>query len=470
MAVIVTVDQNEYSVSEHGSQIVTAYLTFPSATGGDTFTVDLVREDGFGAISTVTVTLASGQTQATTSFDLRDAKDTYGFVVARHGWYTVQATQGSTGITTSSETFYVGLVTVNELKNMWCYGVPFDSAGANGLVVQPRVVTGVTIPTVPSQMPRGMHALAYQPATSSAPATLSWDSGTPVPITEPGPAYYALVNQTGQDYVRAQVVPGQLPLTAVNEPLIVDHLAMDDEYLRRLIEMAQGFIEQAIWCFAEPTYVGTDPQTLAAGPETNVFTGWCDHTGIPQSYYRPRDFMRWMAMVMPYNRLLKVLNLTGYFNHTLTLQVTLDWIVWNETNGEVELVPSNGAVVTWQFYESAMLQFLYIYNHIPSFWHYWVIAGLRHEHELHAPVRELIAKKAAYDAIALAGSAYSAGMQTRSTSRDGVTGNIGYQQGYPWAALANQYGQFLWGPKLDYHHSQILKIKKRAIGPSLIVT
>ena len=34
MAVIVTVDQNEYSVSEQGSQIVTAYLTCPSATGG----------------------------------------------------------------------------------------------------------------------------------------------------------------------------------------------------------------------------------------------------------------------------------------------------------------------------------------------------------------------------------------------------------------------------------------------------
>ena len=469
MAVTVTVDAREYSVSEHGRQIVTAYLAFPAATSGDQFTVDLVRQDGFGSISTATIPLSSGQTQAITPFDLRDAKDTYGFVVARHGWYTVQATQQSTGITTLSETFYVGLVTVDELKNLWCYGVPFDSAGANGLVVQPRLVTGVTIPTVPSQLPRGLHALAYQPASGTTAATLSWDSGTPVSLTQPGPADYALVNQTGTDYVRVHVVPGQLPASAATEPLIVDRQAMDDEYLRRLIDMAQGFIEQAIWCFAEPTYIGTDPQTLAQGPETNVFTGWCDHTGIPQSYYRPRDFMRWMAMVMPYNRLLKVLNLTGYFNATLTLQVTLDWIVWNETNGEVELVPSNGAVVTWQFYESAMLQFLYIYNHIPSFWHYWVIAGLRHEHELHAPVRELIAKKAAYDAIALAGSAYAAGMQSRNTGRDGVNSGITYQQGYPWSSLANQYAQFLYGPKLDYHHSQILKIRKRAVGPSLIV-
>ncbi len=366
MAVTVTVDAKEYSVSEHGRQIVTAYLTFPAATSGDQFTVDLVRQDGFGSVSTATIALASGQTQATAQFDLREAKDTYGFVSARHGWYTVEATQQSTSVTTASETFYVALVTVDELKNLWAYGVPFESAGANGLVVQPREVTGVTIPTVPSQLLRGVHTLAYQPPNGSSYATLSWDGGTPVNLTQFGPADYALVNQAGTDYVKVHVVPGQLPVSAVTESLVVDHQAMDDEYLRRLIDMAQGFIEQAIWCFAEPTYVGTDPQTLAQGPETNVFTGWCDKTGIPQSYYRPRDFMRWMAMVMPYNRLLKVLNLTGYFNATLTLQVTLDWIVWNETNGEVELVPSNGAVVTWQFYESAMLQFLYIYNSIPS--------------------------------------------------------------------------------------------------------
>ena len=367
MAVTVTVDAHEYSVSEHGRQIVTAYLIFPAASSGDQFTVDLVREDGFGSISTVTVPLSAGQTQATAAFDLRDAKDTYGFVVARHGWYNVQATQQSTSATTASETFYVGLVTVDELKNLWCYGVPFDEAGSNGLVVQPRAVTGVTIPTVPSQLPRGVHTLAYQPPGDGTYATLSWDGGATVNLTQLGPADYALINQAGTDYVKVRVVPGQLPTSAATESLIVDRLAIDDEYLRRLIDMAQGFIEQGIWAFAEPTYIGTDPQTLAQGPETNVFTGWCDHTGIPQSYYRPRDFMRWMAMVMPYNRLLKVLNLTGYFNATLTLQVTLDWIVWNETNGEVELVPSNGAVVTWQFYESAMLQFLYIYNHIPSF-------------------------------------------------------------------------------------------------------
>ena len=112
---------------------------------------------------------------------------------------------------------------------------------------------------------------------------------------------------------------------------------------------------------------------------------------------------------------------------------------------------------------------LYIYNHIPSFWHYWIIAGLRHDHELHTLVRELIAKKAAYDAIAQAGSAFAAGLASRSTGRDGVSGSVAYQQGYPWAPLANQYGQFLFGPRMDYSGSQILRARKRLVGPTLVV-
>lgn len=466
--VTVTVDRTEYAVTED-AHIVTAYLIFPAAASGDQFVIDLTRLDGFGAIATVTAPLTAGQTHLSAAFDLRDAKDTYGFVVARHGDYAVEATQASTSATTTSETFYVSLVTVEELKNLWAYGVPFGEAGVNGVVQQPRLVTGVTLPTIPSGHPRGVFTLAYQPTASGQPATLAWQGGTAVPLVQSGPGTYVLVDASGQNYVQAHVIPGQLPTAPTSEALVVDHLGMDDRYLRRLIGMAQGFIEQAIWAFAEPTYVATDPNTLAQGPETNVFTGWSDHTAIPQSYYRPRDFMRWMAMVMPYNRVLKVLNLTGYFNHTLTLQVTLDWIVWNETNGEVELVPSNGAVVTWQFYESAMLQFLYIYNHIPSFWHFWLVAGLRHESELHAPVRELVAKKAAYDAISLVGTAYAAGAGSRTTGRNGVNATVAYQTSYPWAPLANQYAQFLFGPKLDYHTSQILKIRKRVVGPSLII-
>ncbi len=465
-SIVVQVDRTEYSQFVNGYQKVNVTITPTNAQAGETLTCELVRLDGYGQIATQTLTLTANQGPTLISFDLTTALDAYGFRIARHGWYNVEVTS-STGPTANSPNFYVTLVTLDELKGQWCHGVPFNQSAQQGLVNQPQQVTGVTVTHVPPQHRKGVFGLDY---VSGVIPTLAWDGGTPVSISNPNISTYTLLNKTQSDYVVVKVVPQNLPSSSVTEPLVVDTLPMDDDWLRNIITMAQGYCEQELWYYAEPTYISTDPNTLAQGPETNVYSGWADHTAIPQSYYRPRDFMRWMSIVMPYNRLLKVLNLTGYFNATLTLDVTLDWIVWNETNGEVELVPSNGAIVTWQFYESAMLQFLYIYNHIPSFWHYWLISGLRHDSELHAPVRELIAKKAAYDAIAQVGQAYAGGLASRNTSRDGVSGNVTYQNGYPWAELANQYAKWVHGPNLDNGKgSNLLKLRKRGAGPQFIV-
>jgi hypothetical protein len=179
--------------------------------------------------------------------------------------------------------------------------------------------------------------------------------------------------------------------------------------------------------------------------------------------------MRWMTVRMPTNRLLKVHNLTGWFNATLALDITLDWIVWNELNGEVELVPSNGAVVTWQFYESAMLQFLFVYNHIPSFWHYWVTAGLPDLHGVFAVVREAIAKKAALDLIAQAGLAYSAGTQSIRISRDSVMDDVKFEAGFPGAALHESYRHWLFGDKASGKGGHLNAIRKRFAGFDAVI-
>ena len=461
------VDRTEYSQFTRNYEVVNATITMQNAQAGEILTVELVRLDGYGSILTQTFTLSANNGPIVASFDLRTALDTYGFRIARHGWYNVEVTSSVNSLTATSPEFYVTLVTLDELKYQWAHGVPFNQSAQQGVIAQPQQVTGVTITHVPPQHRKGVYSLIY---TAGVIPTLSWNGGPAVSLSNPNISTYALIDKTGDDYIQVKVVPQNLPASSVTESLIVDTLPMDDNFLRNLVEMAQGYCEQELWYYAEATYVATDPQTLAQGPETNVFSGWADHTAIPKSYYRPRDFMRWMSIVMPYNRVLKVLNLTGYFNATLTLDVTLDWIVWNETNGEVELVPSNGAIVTWQFYESAMLQFLYIYNHIPSFWHYWMITGLRHDHELHAPVRELIAKKAAYDAIAQVGQAYAGGLASHNTSRDGVSGSITYQSGYPWADLANQYMKWVHGPALDNGKgSNLLKLRKRGAGPQFVV-
>lgn len=458
------VDRNYYSLYDPNADSVRATFTIVGAVAGDTITVDLTRLDGYGSVLSTSITLSAGQTSATATLALDEATDSDGFLVCRHGSYQVQATgtNGSSTVSANSTTFQVVLITPEEMKSVWLQGVPLHATGKVAPVLQPQLVTGVTL-DAPYHHLKGVFPLTYSPASG-----LSWNGGAAVAVPA-SPGTILLPNADSTDYVTAQVSPSLLPASSANESIVLDDQPISDYLLVRQLDQAQGFLEAFLYTFLEPTYSATDPNTLAQGPETAVFTGWADHTAIPQSYYRPKDFMRWMALIIPYNRLLKVHNLTGYFNATLTLQITLDWIVWNETNAEVEMVPSNGAVVTWQFYESAMLQFLFIYNHIPSFWHYWITSGLRHLFEEHAMVREALAKKAAIDIIAQAGLAYSAGRESFRTERDRVVSETRMERPYPGAALAKEYKDWLFGPKGDGKGGYLTKIRNRLVSLPLIV-
>lgn len=431
------------------------------ANAGDSLTLNLVRQDGYGSVLATATTLSAGQTIYTATFDLEDALDTDGFNVARHGLYYVLAT--GTGLPTTgiqSETFRVSVISTDTMKNLWLPGVPLTSLGTVDVLRQPQILTGVTVTRVPQSHMKGSFSLSY---AVGPPQTLSWNGGPAVSIPT-GFSSQVLTEANGTDYIEVKVNSFLLPITSTSENLVIDDKQFSDDTIQGLLEFAQNYVEQKVFFYAEPTYDSTDPNTLAEGPETAVFSGWSDvPADVPQSYYRPKDFMRWMTMQMPKNRILKVHNLTGYFNATLTLDITLDWIVWNEFNGEVELVPSNGAIVTWQFYESAMLQFLFIYNHIPSFWHFWITCGLPTLRGEYSVVREAIAKKAAIDIIAQAGLAYSSGLSGYRISRDQVQEDIRFEQGTPGANLAKQYDRWLNG---DEHgrNSNLSKIRQRFVG------
>lgn len=462
----VLVDASEYGRYDPVNNTVNAYATISGAVAGDTLTGNLVRLDGYGSVLAVSVTLAAGQSSQLLSFPLSSCLDADGNYIARAGSYQVQLTgsNGSGTVTANSPVFAVSLITVSELTNTWLQGVPLFNQGMIGPVQQPQAVTGVTL-AVPSHHLKGPFVLQF---TAGSPSTLSWDGGAAVPVPA-APGQIVLPNAQNNDHVVAAVSPVLLPASSAAETIYVDDIALGSSFIQSQLRYAQGFIEGFCYFFCEPTYVATDPNTLAQGPETSVFTGWADEIAIPQTYYRPKDFMRWMSIVLPYNRLLKVHNLTGYFNSTLTLEITLDWIVWNETNAETELVPSNGAVVTWQFYESAMLQFLFIYNSIPSFWHYWLTCGMRDLYGERQVIREAIAKKAAIDIITQAGLAYSAGRRRFTTERDKVRSDTWLEDGTPGAALANEYRRWLFGPGGDGANGYLRKIKNRWIGPQFVV-
>ena len=352
---------------------------------------------------------------------------------------------------------------VKELKERWCYGVPVTAMQFLGPKLQPRQVTGVTIKEVPNTHPKGIFVLVYN---VTGPA-LSWAGGTAVTV-QPGIVQdYLLISQAGTDYILVTVNPAALPASSVTEQIVIDAKEIDDSIFRQDLEQAYNEIYNKCFFYPEPTYVATDPNTLAYGPQVSVQTGWADVRGIPVTYYRMKDFMRWMTVKLPHNRILKVNNLTGYFNETLTLNVTLDWIVWNEMNGQLELVPKSGAIVSWQFYESAMLQFLYIYASIPSFWHYWILCGLPTLEGEFQIVREAIAKIAAINAIGRLGTAYGGGLDSISTGRDGVTITRTFGKKYPGQGLVEEYQKWLYGDGKTW--GNIKRIRDRIVGPQYVV-
>lgn len=457
----VSVDRTEYSKFHPDMAVVNANLTFQGAVAGDTVTVTLNRLDGYGKVYFQTLALAANQNAALVQFDLRTINGPEGFNICRQGYYQVQATSGS--LTATSQTFWVGVVPVSELKERWCYGVPLTAMQFLGPKLQPRQVTGVTIKDVPNTHPKGIFSLTY----SATGPTLSWAGGTAVTIQQGIVEDYLLVNQAGTDYILVTVNPAALPASSVTEQIVIDTKEIDDSIFREDLEQAYNEIYQKCYFYPEPTYVATDPNTTASGPQVSVTTGWADIRGIPVTYYRVKDFMRWLTVRMPYNRILKVNNLTGYFNDTLTLNVTLDWIVWNEMNGELELVPNNGAVVSWQFYESAMLQFLYLYNSIPSFWHYWILCGLATLEGEAQIVREAIAKLAAINAISRLGTAYGGGLDSISTGRDGVTVTRTFGKKYPGQGLVEEYQKWLYGDGKTW--GNLKRIRDRFVGPQYVV-
>ncbi len=459
-------DATEYSRFESSRDTITVFVSITGANAGDILTLNLVRMDGYGSVLAQSITLSAGQTLCQTTFDLADAIDSDGYNVARHGLYTVQASGTGLALTYLSPEFQVSIITVDEMKNIWLGGVNLYSNSMVGVMRQPSAVTGVQVTRVPTSHMKGNFTLVYD---SGPPQTLSWNGGAPITVPA-GVSSLILTEENGSDYIEVRVSSFLLPAAATQETLTVDDKPFRDDSIQGLVDYAQNFVEQKVWFYAEPTYDATDPNTLAEGPESAVFTGWADvPPDVPQTYYRPKDFMRWMTMRLPKNRILKVHNLTGYFNSTLTLDITLDWIVWNKLNGELELVPSNGAVVTWQFYESAMLQFLYIYNSIPSFWHFWITCGLEDLRGEFSVVREAIAKKAAVDIIHQAGLSYSGGLSGMRISRDQVQEDVRYEQGFPGKHLADNYSQWLFGDPKTGRNSNLISIRKRFVGVDLVV-
>lgn len=434
----VLVDKTEYSKYHADLSVIIATVIVDSPTDGATIPVALFRLDGYGSVCEKTITLTTA-TQYRVTFDLsRDTYDTKNIYRAKQGDYKIQAD----GV--ESKLFAISIVPVAEIKKQWATGVTFMNYEVLLPKVQPQRITGVNIYEVPIDHFKGPFPLVY----NATDKTLSWDGGAPVPVSGDDTQQILLLNKTNLDYVMAEVDPLALPATDQTETLIIDNSRLSERDMIAQVRLATSWLQQRIITKIEPEDVDT---------EYGVFS---DETAIPQTYYAPTTQNKWLSFNLPYPNILDVDSVTGWFNNAKTTTIPPEWLVWNERTGIVELVPSGSSNVSWQFYNGIfIMSYLLNYNSIPSFWHYRLTCGLRDLNNERAIIREAIAKKAVWEMLNSAGSAYRAGFSSQSTSRDGISESQAYTSSATYgtyAAHVESYKEFL--------KTEVPRMKKRFCG------
>lgn len=448
-------DMSEYCRYHPHLSVITATIEVSSPTPGDVITASLFRLDGYGSVCDKEVTLASA-TSYTVTFDLN--KDGYIqtsdgnaisnplIYMAKQGDYVIQAANDD-GNVTQSDVFAVSIVPVWELRNEWIKGVTLYDYEVLEPRVQPQNITGVTVTEVSANHDKGPFTLSY---VASSPSTLTWDGGPSVNINGDGVQTILLTNQT-QDFIMVEVNPLKLPTASTSDALYIDNGRVKDRALIDQVRRATSWVEQRIVTKVEPTIVDTDPQLPDAG--------YSDETAIAETYYRPRNYNKWMYFQVPYPNLLD-LSVTAYFNQAKTAVVPRQWLVWDEMTGICELVPSASSEVIWTFYNGVfIMQYLFNTASVPGFWHYRATVGLRDLNGNRAIVREAIAKKSATEILNSAGSAYRAGYASQSSSRDGVS----QSEGYTSSATFGTYGGHFTSYK-EWLKEEIPRMRTRFCG------
>jgi len=236
---------------------------------------------------------------------------------------------------------------------------------------------------------------------------------------------------TSTDYVCVRISSTLLlPTENVTETIIIDKKKMDDDSLKRYLCQAVDWVEKDyLATHVEPTNVVTDrdPTTLQYAAGINapapIFTDTdFDFIVQPLTYFVPRTQGKWVQIQTPYPQLLRVDSLFGAIANTRIIDIDLEWIEHSEQGGLIQLVPFNQEIA-FDFIGLLWVNAIRGAAELPSFWHFNAIVGLR---DATCDVQELIAKKAAIDALIQAGQAIRPGIGSVSLGRDGVSESIYY--------------------------------------------
>lgn len=241
----------------------------------------------------------------------------------------------------------------------------------------------------------------------------------------------ALAIGDGREYICVRVTSTLLtPSSSVTEGILIDKKKMDDDSIRRYLCQATAWVEKDFLAtYVEPTNVVTDrdPTTIQYSAGINapapIFTDTdFDYIVSPLTYFVPRSQGKWVQIQTPYPQLLRVDSLFGAIANTRVIDIDLEWIEHSEQGGMIQLVPFNQEIA-FDFIGLLWVNAIRGAAELPNFWHFNAIVGLR---EASCDIQELIAKKAAIDALVMAGQALRPGLGSVSLARDGVSESVSY--------------------------------------------
>ncbi len=281
---------------------------------------------------------------------------------------------------------------------------------------------------------------SFSGGTSQVVRKINWGGGPLISLTKSG-TFVLVKGLTGpaaglsgvqnRDYICIKVKSlALLPTENKTEAILIDNKKIDDSTLKSFIDKSIDWVENDyLMTHIEPTNVVTDvdPSTVqfSAGVQapTPIFTDTdFDFIVSPLTYFLHPHNSSWVQIQFPHPQMLRIDTLFGAIANTRVIDIDLEWIEISQQGGLVQLVPYNQEIA-FDFVGLIWVNAIRGAVELPNFWHYNAIVGLR---DAPGDIRELISKKAAIDALTIAGMALRPGVGSLSLSRDGVSESVSY--------------------------------------------
>ena len=422
-SIVVTTDLDEYSKFEIDRNTIQVFWTAtgPSSMAGEVLTLKLVKarrlRDAVAYTKSITI-VGSGTTDTgSVSIHLPDVTSTDSINLIRRGSYFIEVVSVSAplvkGVTAD---FSISIVTSQELRKSYLWGLDLKANDIRMVVFQPKQITGIEVVSMSANHPAIFAPLTYVYNGTSGSRQISWGAGPLITITAPG-RYMLRFDCTGTHYMVIQVrTLSLLPIVNATDDLLVEKDQMTDAMLQRWISQACDWWENdKISVFLEPTKIVTDTD-----PSLNKDPDW-DFV-VPTITFYPTVSAKWIDILFPHPSLLRVDQLFGQVGSTRIVDIDLNWLQVSEKNGFCQLVPFN-TILGFKFIGLVWVESIRGVIELPGFWHFNAVAGLRN---VDAVVLEILAKKAAIDALTVAGHAYRGGFSSQSVSKDGVSESVSY--------------------------------------------